>query len=259
MERIGFKDLESVCLKATYNIEIGDRTIEAGETLTFFDKIQIAGLEEFSRKISANGGFGNRAQVWWDTTQEIRLNFSRGVFSKEQFALLSNSKLVEMEKDFKVGVYIRELLESDIDGKIRCKHVPARNIYIYDKKDGSKLDFTQEENILTIEKPFADIIVDYDFDYVGGGQVVRVGQKLLSGYVSLEGKTRVKDDTTGQVVTGVIKIPRLKLVSDLSIRLGAQANPIVANFNAIGVPVGSRGNAYVSEFYLLSDDVESDL
>ena len=47
-------------------------------------------------------------------------------------------------------------------------------------------------------------------------------------------------------------------MSDLSIRLGAQANPVVGNFKAIGVPVGSRGNSYVSEFYFLSNDIDSD-
>lgn len=48
-------------------------------------------------------------------------------------------------------------------------------------------------------------------------------------------------------------------MSDLSIRLGTQASPITANFNAVGVPVGSRGDSYVSEFYLLGDDIDSDL
>ena len=48
-------------------------------------------------------------------------------------------------------------------------------------------------------------------------------------------------------------------MSDLSIRLGAQATPIVGNFVAEGTPVGSRGNTYVSEFFILGDDIESDL
>jgi hypothetical protein len=43
MDYGSFKDFESVRLKATYNIEIGDRTIVPGETIAYFDQIQIAG------------------------------------------------------------------------------------------------------------------------------------------------------------------------------------------------------------------------
>ena len=75
----------------------------------------------------------------------------------------------------------------------------------------------------------------------------------------LEGRTRIKDDVTGQVVTGIFKVPKLRLMSDLSIRLGPQASPVTGNFRAEGVPVGSKGNSYVSEFFILSDDIESDL
>ena len=259
MDSFGFKDLESVRLKATYKIEIGDKTIEAGETIVYFDKIQIAGLREVKEWVTANGGYGNRAHVFWETTKELNFNFSQGVFSKDQFALLANSRLLTVGENDTIPITMRESLESDEHGVITCKYTPARNVYVYKLVDGSKLEFTQDDNTLTIEDAFTDVIVDYEFDYTGDGQIIKIGQRLLQGFVSLEGKTRVKDDTTGQVVTGLIKIPKLKLMSDLSIRLGAQANPVVANFNAVGVPVGSRGGSYVSEFYLLGDDIDSDL
>ena len=86
-----------------------------------------------------------------------------------------------------------------------------------------------------------------------------IGRKFLNGFVELEGKTRIKDDTDGSVVTGLIRVPRLKLMSDLSITLGTQASPVVANFAAVGVPVGSRETARVCEFFFLSDDIDSDL
>jgi hypothetical protein len=54
-----------------------------------------------------------------------------------------------------------------------------------------------------------------------------VGRPLTNGYLSLSGKTRVKDEITGQVTTGIINIPKLKLMSDLSMRLGDNATPIM--------------------------------
>jgi hypothetical protein len=82
---------------------------------------------------------------------------------------------------------------------------------------------------------------------------------LTNGYLSLEGKTRVKDDITGQVTTGIIKIPKLKLMSDLSMRLGQDAVPVVGRLDAIAVPTGERGHKKVMELIFLNDDIDSDM
>lgn len=260
MEQGSFKDFESVRLKATYNMKIGDREIVPGETIAFFDKIQIAGLNEVVSRVAARGGFDNRAHVYWETTQEIQLRFAQGVFSKDQLALMANSRLLSTTEDEVLDLTFRERLESDENGKIYCKYVPAHNIFVYDAVTGEKLSFTQDEDVLTIEDEYKEVIVDYQFEYENGVTSVYIGRQLIQGFVELEGLTRVKDDVTGHIVTGLVRIPKLRVMSDLSIRLGAQANPIVGSFNGVGVPVGSKGYAtYVMEFHYLSDDVESDL
>ena len=259
MDYGSFKDFESVRLKATYNIEIGDRTIVPGETIAYFDQIQIAGLSEIRDYITAHGGFEDRTRVIWDRTKEVQLTFTKGVFSKEQMALWTNANLVQTHESDVIKTPMREVLESDENGIITCKYNPVHDIFVYRKETGEKLEFTVEENRITINEPYVDVIVDYDFDYDGGGQLIKIGQRLLTGFVELEGITRVKDDTTGQIVTGILRIPRLRLMSDLSIRLGAQANPVAANFKAVGVPVGSRGTSHIVEFYYLEDDIQADL
>lgn len=82
MNEFSFKELEQCYLKATYPIEIGNRIIEAKEVLAKFDKIQIAGLDEMKRWVSANGGFDNRPHVFWEATKEIDLSFLRGYSQK---------------------------------------------------------------------------------------------------------------------------------------------------------------------------------
>ena len=143
MENFSFKELEQCYLKATYPIEIGNKTIEKGEVVAKFDKIQIAGLDEIKRWVSANGGFDNRPHVFWETTKEIDLSFSQGVFSKDQFALMTNSKLFEIEEDKPVLVTKMETLESDEENKIHLKENPVdlfmrkkleRKFYLYPKK-----------------------------------------------------------------------------------------------------------------------------
>ena len=97
--QFGFKELYSVLLKATYPMEIKGRKFEVGETIAAFDRISIANFEEIKSYISANGGFDNRARVDWDTTKEVQLIFSQGVFSKTQFALMNGLRLFDVQNE----------------------------------------------------------------------------------------------------------------------------------------------------------------
>ena len=48
-------------------------------------------------------------------------------------------------------------------------------------------------------------------------------------------------------------------MSNLSMRLGENAHPVVGDFSAIGVPVGLKGNKTVMEMFFLADDIDSDM
>lgn len=70
-----FKLLEDVHLKATYNLRIGDKEFEPGETIALFDKIQMSGFNEIKTWVAARGGFDNRGLVYWETTREMQFSF----------------------------------------------------------------------------------------------------------------------------------------------------------------------------------------
>lgn len=254
-----FKDLEKVSLKATSNIEIGNKQFVPGETLAYFDKIQVAALDEQRDVRVAEGGYENQPQVFWETTKDLKLRFTQGVFSEEHFALLTNAKLIEQ-----VGVPIliseQEDKETSELGVITLKHAPVGDIFVYNKNTGNKItNYTIDGATLTFETPFLEVLVRYTFNYTNTVYDYKIGRRLVNGFVKLEGRTRIKDDVSGRVVTGIIKIPKMKLLSELSIKLGEQANPIVGRFDALCVPVGSRGNTYVTDFVILGDDIDSDL
>ena len=259
-ELYGIKELESVVLKSTYPIEMGIRRIEEGEIILAFDKIQIGGFQEFKDRVSANGGFDNREWVIWETTKELPLSFTQGVFSLDHLALLSNSRLItEEEQKNTILITERESLESDENCKIELKQVPVGKIFVYDKMTGEKLGYELSGREITIYEPYHDVQVHYQWGYEGGGRILKVGRRLINGYLKLEAKTRLKEDTNGHTVTGIIEIPKLKLMSDLSIRLGRNADPATVAFNAVGVPVGVRGKSYVCNFIALNDDIDSDM
>lgn len=257
---IGFKELYEVSLKATYPIEMGDRKIEVGETIAAFDKIQIAGFEEKKNFISANGGYDNRARVWWEETKEIRVTLAQGVFSKEQMVLMTNARLLTNEGESVVPVHCREVIETNENGIAATKYHIQSPVFVYDKESGEKIsDFTYSDNTIVINQSYKEIIVDYYYNYDNKYSVLTFGRALTNGYLELEGKTRVKDDITGQVTTGIIKIPKLKLMSNLSMRLGQDAVPLVGRLDAVAVPTGERGQKKVMELIFLSDDIDSDM
>jgi hypothetical protein len=99
--------------------------------------------------------------------------------------------------------------------------------------------------------------IDYEYEYSNEVSIMAIGQKLINGFLLLEGKTRVKDDITGKTRTAILRIPRLKLVSDLSMRLGREAGPLLANFAAVGVPTGK--DKKVMEMLFLNDDIDAEM
>ena len=257
----GAKELYEVALKSTSKMEINGKIIEKGETIALFDKIQIANFNEIKSIISANGGFDNRAWVTWDTTKEIDLTFTQGVFSKTQFAILSNSRIYTKEQE-SISIPVHEIVESDENGIVEFTYLPDgyKPIFVYDI-DGNKVsgDLYERNFTPTVTKPYTDYSLDYYQVYNDKRTYISIGKRLSNEYFTLEGKTRFKDDETGKDITGIIEIPKLKLVSGLSMILGQNASPLVPRFRAIGYPVGVRGNSEVLRITFLNDDIDSDI
>ena len=211
---LGFKELYEVTIKSTLPIEVGQTLLEKGETVALFDSIQIANFQEIKNIASANGGWDNRAHVYWESTKELKVNFTQGIFSKIQLALMSNAKLISSAEKQVLLIPARETLESDDAGKLLLKHIPQAPIFVYDDITGKKItNWSINDNILLINDAYKTVVVDYQYIYDNSSVTLAVGTPLIQGYLSLTGKMRVKDDITGKVKTGIIKIPKLKLMS----------------------------------------------
>lgn len=255
---LGTKELYEVFLKATYPIEMGERKIEVGETIARFDKVQLAEFVDNKKFTTANGGYENAPRIWWEETKEVSVNIIQGIFSTSQLAIMSNANLTSTQEPTVLSC--REAVETDETGKTILKYNPTGSVFVYSATTGEKYtDFTVTENVLSLGIPYKELFVDYSYFYDNGYQTITLGNTLTNGYLSLEGKMRVKDDITGQVRTGIIRIPKLKLMSNLSIRLGSNLMPMVGKVSAVAVPDGRRGNKKVMEIIFLNDDIDSDM
>ena len=258
----GLKELTDLTLKVTYPIEMAGRIFESGEVIARFDKIQLANFKEVTSRVSANGGFDNRSHVIWEDPKEIQLSFTQGIFSARQFALLSNAHLIDKQDEEGIIISGHYSGESDEEGKILVGKTGISDVFVYDAKTYEKItpksiDFKNGK--IAIDFQYKDVEVDFNYRYYEKVTSCILGRKLIQGYLQLEGKSRVKDDITGKTRTAILRIPRLKLVSDLTMRLGREATPVLANFNAIGLPTGERGNKQIMELLFLSDDIDADM
>ena len=256
--QFSLKELYDVRIKTTYPIEINGKQLEVGETIAMFDRIKIANFEEIKNFIAARGGYNNEGRVFWEDEKEIRINFQQGIFNTSQFSLMNNAKLLENKENTLLTITKRELNQSNGEGNIFLEETPLGNVFIYDE-NGNKLSYSQEENRLKIDETYCRVIVDYEYKYKGNSQSILVGRPLIQGFLSLEGKTRVKEDITGQVKTGIIKIPKLRLMSELSMRLGQDAVPVMGSMTISGLPSGVKGSKKVMELTILEEDIDSDI
>ena len=157
-----FKELYSVSLKATYPIEVGGNLVEPGETIASFDSIQIANFQEIKTTASANGGWDNRAHIFWESTKEVRINFTQGVFSKTQLALMTNSQLMQNLGEEVTIINSRKVCESDESGKIVFEHALHEPIFIYDASTGVKIkDWHCTSNTIYLNEQYKEVVVDY--------------------------------------------------------------------------------------------------
>ena len=258
-QEFGMQELYFVQLKSTSIIEINGRQIAKGEVIAAFDKIQIANFKEIHREAAAQGGYQNRKLVIWNRTEGVDLVFTQGVFSKTQLGLMQNSKLLAVENRQVVRIAQREELETNSEGIVQLSHEPIDNwIFIYNKETGEKLEGLRRISSDTIQTPlvYKDVIVDYEYAYDNGADISFIGEDIFDGYVTLEGRTRIKDDITGTTHTAIIYIPKLKITSDFNLTLGANAQPIVGKFTGTALATGDRKHSKALEIYYLEDDLD---
>ena len=262
-ELFGTKELYDISLKTTFPMKIGNKEYEEDETILRFDKIDISTLDVVKSRVAATGGFDNRPQIIWEQTRQINYSMKKGVLSKTNWAILTNSQIIkEGTSQGSVKISINEELESNEQGVITLKYAPDINskFFLYNKSSGAKItNYSISGKEVTISTPYTDVIVEYRYLYDKDRETLLIGKRLLEGYLKLEGKIELKDDKDGLEKTGILIIPKMTLVTDLSIRLGIEAQPIVGNFEIIGFPVGPRGNTSVCSITFLEDNLRSDI
>lgn len=270
---VGIKELYDVSLRLNAPLEIGSRKYDINETILSFSTAEIAQVSEQKNNVQARGGYHNPALINWEIDKEVQFAITHGVLSPKSWALLSNSVLKEPSyKSVQYNESLNTIEENDycyVDLKYcpnscNCqlgiqpnpcfeplpmgrrpefllKPLPPSKtkwIFVYDNETGQRIrEFEIYQNRIFFKSQYRSVSIDYTFTYEDKIKVIEVGNRLLNGFLRLDGKMSIKDEKSGEVTTAILEMPKIKLSSSLSMKLGKNyENSTVSDFYFTGYP-----------------------
>ena len=274
-------------------MQFGSRRIEAGEPVLYFENISIAALQERSKLVMARGGWENQPRVTWEERSEVGFQMMEGVMSHLSFGILLDAIMTTPEKDKPLRVPVREgPKEVQEYSKDQTKHgfyiqynpirYPEKKTFIFEysreriqKKvygevieETDPFDESMKQYFLAIydDKELtnpADIgkeyVVDYYYEYGNEALIYTISKERFNGLFSLEGKFYSKDENEGLNQTNLIYMPKVRIVSDINLRLGERADPAVSTFNIVGLPETLGKNSTIVEIIRLQTDIDGNI
>ena len=294
----GHKELYEVVLRAKNPMQFGDRYIEADEPVLYFNNVNMSLLTEQNRPVFARGGFGNMPRVIWDERSEVQFQMIEGVISSVGMSILLSANVLSgggknnplyINKKETPQVFVDNQLTDSYENNLTYVHLqhepipyPIKKTFIfeYDRKaiqekiygrmgeieyDGFdqpiyKLYLYKDKNLEKTAENNRKYVIDYYYKYEDEALVYSVQKERFNGLFTLEAKFYSKDENEGNRYTNILYMPKVRIVSNINLRLGERADPTVSTFNIIGLPetVGDQKNL-IMEITRLGEPVDVDI
>jgi len=281
----GVKELYEVVLKAKNPMTFGSRRLEEGEPVLYFENVNISMLTERRTPVMARGGWSNMPRVIWEDSSEVQFSLSEGVMSSISMAILLSSAMTEKQENQSLLVQKREG-PFELDGEpgdaergfyIKQKPYLKRKVFIYEyersvaqrkvygdyKEKGGfpyiyNLYYDKEKTIPA--DPNKEYIIDYYYEYKDEALIYLIQKERFNGLFTLEGKFYSKDENDGLNYTNLIYMPKVRVVSDINLRLGERADPTTSVFNIIGLPeTTDESKNLIVKITRLNQDIDADI
>lgn len=270
----GHKELREVVIRAKTPMHFGDRYIEAEEPILYFDDINMSMLSESNKPVFARGGWGNMPRVIWEERSEVAFQLVDGVMSSVGMGILLGSNVISNSTEEPLYVHMKEgpftpnihetIINNDtvevpyIDIQHEPVNYPIKKVFIfeYDRKaiqqgiygkllndivDGYgnpvyRIELYEDKNLTIPAKNNRKFLIDYYYKYRDEALIYSVQKERFNGLFTLEGKFYSKDENEGQNYVNLLYMPKVRIVSNIDLRLGERADPTVSTFNIIGMP-----------------------
>ena len=286
----GTKELYEVVLKAKAPMTFGSRHLEADEPVLYFENVNMSMLSERNTAIMARGGWANMPRVVWEDRSEVTFTLTEGVMSSISMGILLSAAVTESRKGDTLLISKREgPFDLDDNHRIFLKHWPVDHTVkksfifeymrdvaqkkVYGKritglpdpfdttKDRPCIEVYKDKELKELADDTKQYIVDYYYEYKDEALIYSIEKERFNGLFTLEGKFYSKDETEGMNYTNLIYMPKVRIVSDINLRLGERADPTTSVFNIIGLPetTANNRNGLIIEITRLGEDIDDDI
>lgn len=288
----GIKELYDVEIKLRNLLDIDGTTYEPGETLIKFDKLSIASFSQQKEVTEYSGGHDDLPLIFSEFDSEFQLNFSNGITNLIEWALISNSKI----KTTVESISVQEVLNQTISEEYLyadLKHMPNADQFVLAaqanpnneplpmgrrnelslklvNKNPNKFLFLYDNNMKRIPSneylilsnriyftnSYPKVFVNYTSNF--DCKKIENGDRLNNLFYSLSAKTTLKLEENGKTQTMVIKMPKIKILSNLNFNLGENlTNPSNCNFSIRSIynEEGTLTNKSPCSFIILDQEL----
>ena len=190
----------------------------------------------------------------------------------ERYVLkLSHQPVYYPTKKLFIFEYARDVVQKKMYGKqlgLRtkdgetefCLGINDDNIRYVDDFGDIYLAVFKDKNLKQNADTNKEYLVDYYYEYRKEALFYAVQKERFNGLFTLEGKFYSKDENEGKNYTNILYMPKVRIVSDINLRLGERADPTVSVFNIIGLPetTTDRKNM-ILEITRLDEDLDEDV
>lgn len=284
----GHKELYEVVLRAKVPMQFGSRYIEAEEPVLYFNNVNMSLLTEQNKPIFARGGFGNMPRVIWDERSEVQFQMVEGVMSSVGMSILLSANVISEQDKDPLYIHMKEgpkpcSFSNVLDLKHWPVEYPTKKTFIFEydrdaiqqkiygkkyrtdltveeKDDYPRIQIFSDKNCQNPITNGGNFVIDYYYKYEDEALIYSVEKERFNGLFTLEGKFYSKDENEGQNYTNILYMPKVRIVSNINLRLGERADPTVSTFNIIGLPetVGNQKNL-IMEITRLGQDIDADI
>ena len=295
-EYFGHKELYEVVLRAKVPMQFGNRYIESQEPVLYFNNVNMSLLTEQDRPVFARGGWGNMPRVVWDERSEVQFQMIEGVMSSVGMSILLGANVLARQEEKPLYIHMKEgPMECSMNNVVQLKHWPAgmpdHKAFIFDyardaiqqkmygkfyisNSDQQKLSneeitmddilprlaIYKDKNCLEAAENDRKYVIDYYYKYEDEALSYLLEKERFNGLFTLEAKFYSQDENEGNRYTNILYMPKVRIVSNINLRLGERADPTVSTFNIIGMPetVGEYKNLIV-DITRLGQDIDADI
>ena len=156
--------------------------------------------------------------------------------------------------------FIFDFARDAVQQKLYGKRIHGKLDPFDNTKERPCLEIYKDRDLQILADTDRKYVVDYYYEYGKEALSYTLQKERFNGLFTLEGKFYSKDENEGMNYTNILYMPKVRIVSDINLRLGERADPTVSAFDIIGLPetVGDDKNLIV-EIQHLGEDLDADI